>query len=173
MDNENLQLQPLWHGLADVPVKPTLRVERAGRHGRIAELSGEEPADAVELERWATWQLWGPILGLPRGHLPAHVEFGSCLSPDWKSIGLVEYRQRAQRHRALDRRSQLRLALGGVLLELADARLRVDSQVAYEALVAIRHRALELASIADPDLRRFVVLFERATQLRRLLNRSR
>ena len=90
MEYDNHLSQPVWHGLADVPVSPTLRVAHDRGYGTVAELQDEELADPVELERLATWSLWGPVLQLRGGHLPAHVEFGSCLSPDWEAIGMID-----------------------------------------------------------------------------------
>ena len=63
---------------------------RDSPYGTIADLEEEEPASPVELERWATWALWGPILQLRGGEVPAHVEFGSCLSPDWAAISMID-----------------------------------------------------------------------------------
>jgi hypothetical protein len=100
MEDDNIEFQPVWHGLAGVPVRPTLKREEGSGYGTIAELEGEEPADPVELERMATWELWGPVLKLWGGCLPSHVEFGSCLSPDWEAIGMIDCLRLAAARRA-------------------------------------------------------------------------
>lgn len=94
METDNLQSQPIWHGLADVPARVSLRRLRESRVLPIAELGDEAPADLEELERMAMWQTWGPILALPGGRVPAHVEFGACLHPDWEATGMIRFRRR-------------------------------------------------------------------------------
>lgn len=50
----------------ELPVAPTVKVEREKGYGRIADLEDEEPADVDELRRWVVWQLYGPVLTLGR-----------------------------------------------------------------------------------------------------------
>lgn len=45
----------------DLPVSPTIRVQRASEIGGIPGLRANELADVEELERMMLWQIWGPL----------------------------------------------------------------------------------------------------------------
>ena len=85
MNENEQQMDDVRYG----PVVP----ERPDRYGSVPGLDDEELADPEELQRWVTFQEWGPILALPvkRRHRwirPTVDELGHL---DYGAFGTVDF----------------------------------------------------------------------------------
>ncbi len=66
MHDETTEPEQVWDFIDDIPVAPTIKVLRPSKYGSVPGLDDEELADPEELERMVEWELWGPVLALPR-----------------------------------------------------------------------------------------------------------
>ncbi|HNQ22537.1 MAG TPA: hypothetical protein PKK06_05525 [Phycisphaerae bacterium] len=114
--------------IADLPVSPQIRIERATGFGNVPGLDNEGLFNERELERWVEWQEWGPILALPfqkpRSTIRPTIDENG--RPDWGAYGTVDYElQHGPFDRARYKADRLGDELRGVLITIDIVRARL------------------------------------------------
>lgn len=150
---------------SELPVSPTVRVERTGGYGTVADLEEEEPIDAGELARMVAWQLYEPVLRLPgRGRYgrSAIDENGEI---DWSRCGAARGRRvPASRHdhaQAWPARAQLKATLA----EIGEMDRRIPGNAKYLVLKYLEMGILQEGHILNQDLLAMARLKKRAERL--------
>lgn len=155
--------------VADLPVSPQIRIERATGFGSVCGLDDDELLDEQELEQWVECQEWAPILALPvrkpRSTIrPTIDENGRA---DWGAFGTVDFeRQHGPFDKARYKADRLGEELDRVLITIDIVRARLPQPALYLALKYLRMGILREEHVAHEDLRALLRLTRRAEKLR-------
>ena len=155
--------------IADLPVSPQIRIERATGFGNVPGLDDDELLDEQELEQWVEWQEWAPILALPatkpRSTIrPTIDENGRA---DWGAFGTVDYeRLHGPFDKARYKADRLEEELRGVLITTDIVRARLPQPAAYLALTYLRMGILKNEHVTNDDLHALLRLTRTAQKLR-------
>ena len=167
MEQTNTTYEEIESGI-EVPASPLIRVERDTGWGGVEGLEEEELLDEAELERWLTWQEWGPVLSLPvkqRRSLirPSIDESGHV---DWGAFGTVDFeRMYGPFDKARYKADILREKLNDVLITLDIVKRRVPP-AGYLVLKLVQMGIVSREHITSDDVRAMLRLRRQAQDLR-------
>lgn len=138
------EVQEVEFDVDELPVSTRVQVVRASSRQRIDGLDADELMDTAELDRWAEWQFFGPVLSLPvtpntGGRVPVYAD-GAVDWPASSSPG----RPRPAAAPPLQR----------ALKVLAAAGVTEPASVLCVLVERLRTGVLRLDQVTHPELRR-------------------
>ena len=168
MHDTTNELEAIW----DIPVAPTIKVQRPSKYGGVRGLEDNELAGPEEMERMVEWELWGPVLRLPESRHGDRTwtEVYGTIAEQRARLGQVgpaaANSRTAPRARTL---GQLRVELRLALQFLAKAHERVPGNAKYAVLNCVRMGIIDLRHIVHQDLVAVAVLDRRTRHLCKLI----
>jgi hypothetical protein len=167
MEQENTTCEEV-EGEIEVPASPLIRLERNTGWGGVEGLEADELLDEAELERWLTWQEWGPIMALPvkKPHSAIRPTIDESGHVDWGAFGTVDFeRMYGPFDKVRYKADILREKLKDVLITLDIVKQRLPA-AGYLALKLVQMGIIDSDHITNDDVRAVRRLRRRVQELR-------